>query len=74
MEQGSKSIPTSSAAPLTMHPTRTHSSPHQQDTNTNYYAQLVALEADIADNATVCCSNLARTANDDSTQATDEEE
>ena len=32
------------------------------------------MKADIADDTTVCCSNLARTANDDSTQTTDEDE
>jgi hypothetical protein len=64
----------SSTAPLTMHPSHTHSLSHQQDANTNYYAQLVEVEADIADDATVCCPNLASAASDNSTQAIVKEE
>ena len=73
-DHGNMCIPASSATPLTTHPTHNHASPHQQDASNNYYAPLVDMEADIADDATVCCSNLAHTADDNSTQATDEEE
>ena len=75
MRQPYKSAdPAHNMALLTTHPAPISCLSHPHINSVYYYAHLYEKEPDVADNATVCCSNQTHPSSDDSTHVTDEEE